>query len=174
MSASSLKIARRTSCVLAGCLACCVLAAQPASDDEPVTPPLGGGASVTLEPVADEAPTDSRLQRIVFVCREASGPVFSDRPCSPATGWRSLEVTEPPSGAVATTVPPAPPASTRPKVQSRNDPAPGGVSASRCQALHRQLEHVDDKMRAGYSAREAARLWNRWRDLKSRLRAEHC
>jgi hypothetical protein len=29
-------------------------------------------------------------------------------------------------------------------------------------------------MRDGYSSRDAARLWNRWRDLKGRLRAERC
>jgi hypothetical protein len=29
-------------------------------------------------------------------------------------------------------------------------------------------------MRAGYSAREAARLWQRWRGLKERLHATRC
>jgi hypothetical protein len=29
-------------------------------------------------------------------------------------------------------------------------------------------------MRDGYSSREAARLWNRWRELKGRLHAERC
>jgi hypothetical protein len=29
-------------------------------------------------------------------------------------------------------------------------------------------------MRSGYSAREAARLWTRWRDLKARIRERRC
>jgi hypothetical protein len=29
-------------------------------------------------------------------------------------------------------------------------------------------------MRTGYSAREAARLWNRWRDLKADIYADRC
>jgi hypothetical protein len=29
-------------------------------------------------------------------------------------------------------------------------------------------------MRTGYSAREAARLWDSWRDLKEKLRTTRC
>jgi hypothetical protein len=174
MSVSCPKTASRAVGLLAGCLASALLVARPASDAEPVASPLGGGASVTLEPVPAQSPPGSRAQRVVFVCRESSVPVFSDRPCGAATQWRSLEVEDPPAGAVATTVPPAPRASTRPKAPPRSDVAPGRVAASRCEALRRQLDDVDAKMRAGYSAREAARLWNRWRDLKSRLRTERC
>lgn len=174
MSVSCLKTASQAISVVAGCLASCALVAQPAGDDERVTSPLGGGASVTLEPVPADAPTAARKHRVVFVCRDSSVPAFSDRPCSAATEWRSLEVEDPPVGAVPTTVPPAPRASTRPRVQPLSDVAPGRDAGSRCQALRRQLEELDAKMRAGYSAREAARLWNRWRDLKSRLRTERC
>ena len=157
---------------LASGLACVLLAAPAWSDDEPVTNPLGSGASVTLEPVA--APPVVRGQRVVFVCRDAGVPVFSDRPCSPATALRSLEFAEPEAGAVATTVAPAPRASTLPQAQPRSSAPADRAAPSRCASLQRQLDDLDGKMRAGYSAREAARLWNRWRDLKSRLRAEHC
>ena len=40
--------------------------------------------------------------------------------------------------------------------------------------LMRQLGEVNSRMRAGYSAREAARLWQRWRGLKDRLHAARC
>jgi hypothetical protein len=47
-------------------------------------------------------------------------------------------------------------------------------SADRCAALKLELAQVDDQMRAGYTAREAARLWDRWRNLKERLQHERC
>ncbi len=43
-----------------------------------------------------------------------------------------------------------------------------------CARLERQLDELNDRMRAGYSAREAAKLWQRWRDTKERLRTGRC
>jgi hypothetical protein len=43
-----------------------------------------------------------------------------------------------------------------------------------CTRLQRQLDDLNDRMRAGYSAREAGRLWQRWRDTKERLRTAKC
>jgi hypothetical protein len=43
-----------------------------------------------------------------------------------------------------------------------------------CVKLERQLDELNGRMRAGYSAREAARLWQRWRDTKERLRTGRC
>jgi hypothetical protein len=40
--------------------------------------------------------------------------------------------------------------------------------------LERQLDELNNQMRTGYSAREAARLWDRWRDLKEKLRTTRC
>jgi hypothetical protein len=40
--------------------------------------------------------------------------------------------------------------------------------------LRERLAAIDDQMRSGYSAREAARLWQRWRETRERLRAQRC
>jgi hypothetical protein len=40
--------------------------------------------------------------------------------------------------------------------------------------LRARLAAIDDQMRSGYSAREAARLWQRWRETRERLRAQRC
>jgi hypothetical protein len=44
----------------------------------------------------------------------------------------------------------------------------------KCQKLRAALDSLDSRMRAGYSAREAGSLWERWRDAKARLRAADC
>ena len=116
------------------------------------------------------APASGR--RPVFVCEDAGIPVFSDRPCGAALTPRTVSFTAPPAGAAVSTSPPPPRASTKP-LPATERPA-GDKAASRCAALRRQLEDLDDRMRTGYTSREAARLWNRWRDLKSRLRSERC
>jgi len=59
-------------------------------------------------------------------------------------------------------------------VQPRDATGPGRSADTRCATLHRQLDEVNERMRTGYSSREAARLWQRWRDLRHRLRAERC
>jgi hypothetical protein len=46
--------------------------------------------------------------------------------------------------------------------------------ADRCTALKRQLDELDDRMRTGYSSREAARLWEHRRALKDGLRSAGC
>lgn len=150
-----------------------------AANDAPVTNPLGSGESVVLEPAPP--PAAPRRQRSVFVCQLDGLPVYADRPCGAAATARELMVdmprvgTPPRPGASVTTLPPTPRAATRPRAEQRhgNDPAIS-VADSRCAALHRQLDEVDDRMRAGYSAREAARLWQRWRDLRDRLRTAGC
>lgn len=168
------------------CIARLAIAACPlltlvswAAGDAAVTSPLGSGSSVVLEPAPPQAAP--RRPRSVFVCQLDGLPVYSDRPCSAAATPRELVVDVPragtPSrpGASVTTLPPAPRAATRPRAEQRhgNDPAISAVD-SHCAALHRQLDEVNDRMRAGYSAREAARLWQRWRDLKDRLRTARC
>jgi hypothetical protein len=55
-----------------------------------------------------------------------------------------------------------------------SDPTQNRRDADRCAALQLELAEVDDRMRAGYAARESARLWERWRSLKDRLRHERC
>lgn len=87
---------------------------------------------------------------------------------------RSVTTVEPPPGAVATTVPPVPRATTRPRVDPVSDPTQDRRDADHCAALRLELAEVDERMRAGYTARESARLWGRWRNLKDRLQREHC
>jgi len=120
------------------------------------------------------ASTPAGTGRQVYVCEDAGIPAYSDRPCGRAAVPRTVSFAAPPTGAAATTSPPSPRAATRPRPQPVAEQAPGEVASDRCAALRRQLEALDDRMRTGYSSREAARLWNRWRDLRSRLRSERC
>lgn len=157
---------------IAACLACSLPAAG-ATSDPPVASPLGSGQSVTLEPAPP--PANPRRHRSVFVCQESGVPMFADRPCGSASETRSLVIATPPPGAAASTIPPSPAASTRPR-PAAGKPSTAVVPApeNACTRLQRQLDDLNDRMRAGYSAREAARLWQRWRDTKERLRTGRC
>lgn len=152
-----------------------LIAALPASPSAATT---SVGESTTAGgdgAVPESAPmVGSPHQRAVFVCQQDGVPVFTDRPCGSATGPRTLTVEAPPPGAAPNTSPPRPRASTRPRLQPEEQPGTGRVADSRCATLRRQLDEFDARMRDGYSSREAARLWTRWRDLKGRLRAERC
>jgi hypothetical protein len=164
--------ARRGARLSAAGLACLLSAAWAASDP-PIANPLGSGESVVLEPAPP--PAHPRRHRAVFVCQENGVPVFADRPCGSASEMRRLVIPTPPPGAAASTTPPSPVASTRPRTVAPG-PSPQVVPASEntCTKLQRQLDELNDRMRAGYSAREAARLWQRWRDTKERLRTARC
>jgi hypothetical protein len=151
-----------------------VAGAQPVQDlaDSPPAQPLGGGGSGVLEPVP--TPDPSRQPRKVYVCRESGVPVFTDRPCGPGAATHEIDFAATGAGRSASLAPQAPLASTRPRVE----PAPAretvNVDQARCVALRERLADIDGKMRAGYSAREAARLWQRWRDTRAQLRARRC
>ncbi len=55
------------------------------------------------------------------------------------------------------------------------DPDDGGREhAAICQKLQATLDSLDSRMRTGYSAREAGRLWERWREAKARLHEANC
>jgi len=146
---------------------------------------IGTSAAAALEtdPLArdDEArhvesapPAEPRQQRAVFVCQDGDVPVFADRPCGAARASRTLVVDAPASGSVSNTQPPVPQAVIRPRPQPDGRGGTGRTAETRCTTLQRQLQELDDRMRAGYPSREAARLWNRWRELKARLRTERC
>lgn len=144
----------------------------PALPAAAATNPSGGGASIVLEPVPAAPP--ARTTRPVFVCRDAAGVVFADRPCGQVVEARMLEVDERGAGAVFSTTPKPPTASVRPRA-ARERPAHGAASGDgRCFRLRSQLDAIDDRMRSGYSAREAARLWNRWREVKAQIHAARC
>jgi hypothetical protein len=149
-----------------------------------------GPASVTFAAVADDAPAAAeastitladppaaatKRRRAVFVCEDGGIPVYADRPCGAVSPTRAIVIATPGPGATFVTSPPAPRASTRPAPARRApQPVTHDATKSRCEALERQLGEVNSRMRAGYSAREAARLWQRWRGLKDRLHAARC
>lgn len=163
---------RRTATFASILLFSAPLGADPAAEPE-VTSPLGGGASVSLEPAPP--PAMPRRQRSIYVCRDAGVPVYTDRPCGSTSVERSLPVASPATGNAPITTAPSPRASTKPRAE-RAAPAAGQIdpAATRCAALQRELDQLDDRMRAGYSAREAARLWQRWREARDRARSAHC
>ena len=170
-SCSCLPASRAAICVAAGLA--CVLRVAGATADPQVAGPLGSGASVLLEPAP--APSNPRRQRAVFVCQDDGVPVYTDRPCGSGGQARSLVVEAPRPGAAASTSPPKPRASTRPRPAEGTDVAPAAAEVeNRCLRLQQRLDALDDRMRAGYSAREAARLWQQWRDAKERLRTARC
>jgi hypothetical protein len=140
--------------------------------------PTGGGGSVVLEPVpASESRRTWR--RLVYTCTSPGLVVFSDRPCGPLPIVQEIKGRAPlgstgASGAAATVVPPKPVASTRP---ASSEPALDAGETGReatCRRLQDAVRALDDRMRAGYSAREAATLWSRWREAKQRLREADC
>jgi len=155
-------------------LPCSSVGAQSAPEVAAAAPaqPLGGGGGGVLELAPPAEPP--RPKRRVYVCREASTPVFTDRPCGFPAIVHEIPITAPGPGSAVSLAPQAPAASTRPRVM----PAPAADAATaaqvRCAALRERLAKIDDQKRSGYSAREAARLWQRWRDARARLRAQHC
>ena len=115
-------------------------------------------------------------QRAVYVCQDGGIPMYADRPCGSTIHSRTLVVDPPRAGEPVSLTPREPRAATRPRRLPVVEPGrPGDAAAANdCAALQRQLATLDERMRAGYSAREAARLWQRWRDLRERLRAARC
>ncbi len=143
-----------------------------------VDTPSSSGGSVVLEPVKQRAqPT----RRLVYSCVTPGHVIFADRPCGPASAVRELKVATP--APVATGAAPdltrarqAPSASMR-QASARDD---AGASAEvdeharACQKLQATLDEVDARMRAGYTARESGRLWQRWREAKAQLHEANC
>lgn len=143
-----------------------------------VDTPAGGGGSVVLEPVKPRAQPTSRL---VYSCVAPGLVTFSDRPCGPLPEVRELKVSAP--APAATGAAPELGKATEPAAAGRRnapgrenaDPDGGGTEdAATCQKLQATLDNLDSRMRTGYSAREAARLWERWREAKVRLREANC
>jgi hypothetical protein len=158
---------------------------QPASAQAASALPLpvvaaapGSGGSVALEPIRQRAhPT----RRLVYSCVTPGNVTFADRPCGPAPGVRELKVTGPapsPAGATPDLANDRQAASSNSLKQPVRENAGAGddvdAHATACLKLQAALDTVDARMRTGYSAREAGRLWDRWRDARTRLRAENC
>ena len=143
--------------------------------------PTGGGGTVVLEPVP--APESHRTwRRLVFTCTSPGLVVFSDRPCGPLPIVHELKGHAPVAsadipGASSTVVPSKPAASVRPASfdTQRDDVADeADQREATCRRLDDAVRALDARMRAGYSAREAALLWSRWREAKERLREADC
>jgi hypothetical protein len=132
--------------------------------------PAAGGE---LSAIAPSTPRRRRADRLVYACHEGATPVFSDRPCGDDEARRRLQIASPAAGGTASTRRAAAPATTRP-IATRPARSVAAEPADRCAPLERQLASIDARMRQGYSAREAARLWQRWRDAKAKLRAARC
>jgi hypothetical protein len=154
-------------------LPCCVIAAPsgPGAADILQAQSPGGGGSI-VEPAP--APQPPRRQRTVYVCTGVGAPVFTDRPCGRSAAVRELEFALPAAGSPASLSPPVPPASTRPRVIPEPTADAVTPAQARCTVLRERLAAIDDQMRSGYSAREAARLWQKWRDTRARLRTQRC
>ncbi|MEY2919217.1 MAG: hypothetical protein RL261_522 [Pseudomonadota bacterium] len=144
-----------------------------------VDSPSGGGGTVVLEPVPQRAqPT----RRLVYSCAGPGLVTFSDRPCGPLPEVRELRVQEPPPAAAGAAQEPGKGSkhtaqASSPAVARENANDPDGAVAAHvtaCQKLQATLDSLDSRMRTGYSAREAGRLWERWREAKVRLREANC
>jgi hypothetical protein len=149
--------------------------------------PLGGHGAAVLEPVPEpRRPASTR--RLVFSCVTPGLVTFSDRPCGPEAVTLEVKLLHRPDaerpGEAAAVRSPPPPGSTRDKT---DDPAARALVAEArersvtrqehartCQRLQDAVLALDRRMRAGYSAAEAPRLWDRWRDAKEQLRQADC
>ena len=161
-------------------LALVTITAHVCAEPAPAPPsrPGADGSVVIGEPAA--LPAKSRKSRTIFACRAAALVEFSDRPCDMAATSRSLEFTTGTGpGATPTTRPRETVASTLPKVsvpptQAESAAHDDEAQKKKCATLQGQLDAVDSRMREGYAARDAARLWNRWRELKAELHTSAC
>lgn len=147
---------------------------------EPGASPMGGAGATVLEPVPGQ-PAPDRPQRIVYTCVTPGLTTFSDRPCGPLPDRRALGIAATrtrAAGEAPTVVPRQARAATKPAaVAGRHVAQPSTRVAKlddKCSQLRDTLSGLDRQMRAGYSAREAPRLWERWRDARDRLHAAGC
>jgi hypothetical protein len=139
-------------------------AENPPAPESPATPVA----------VASARPAATRGHRLVYSCRDGNVPMFADRPCGEASLLRSLDVYTPAqSGRPPTTVAEPAKATTRPAVRETRVKA-AQEPADKCEYLQKRLDDVDDRMRAGYPARQAAQLWQRWRDARDAVREAGC
>lgn len=146
---------------------------QPAVDTA-----VESAGSVIPAPVRERARPTTRL---VYTCVTPGLVTFADRPCGPAAQQRELKLDLPrPAAAgeapsIAEPMPAA--AKARRDTVAKADVAAARIAADRaatCLRLEAALDEVDSQMRAGYPAREAGRLWERWRGARASLREARC
>jgi hypothetical protein len=139
-----------------------------------VDSPQGGGGAVVLEPAPARA---SVSRRTIFTCVTPHLVTYSDRPCGPLTGIRLLRTVTPPRDELQAAAPPLEPAPAAAPKRGRDADGPARPARTReqdCAPLEAAVAELDQVMRAGYSARESARLWERWREARARLREADC
>lgn len=161
--------------LLVGCLA--VAMAKAAADDAIGDGLRAGGDSAGIEdaaPARAAAATPARRSRAIFVCRGAVPVIFADRPCGQFAETRVLQLDEPAPGRAASVVHVPPADATRPRSEPQARDTSTTARDERCRRLRTQRERLDDRMRSGYSAREAAQLWNRWREVDAQIYAARC
>ena len=148
--------------------------------------PYGGSGGAVLEP-ASETPAALRpTKRLVFSCVTPGLVTFSDRPCGPAQQLYEVRLLPPHAtqpGEGTSIDKPKPVAANRASREGTRstETAEAAAAASKaiehtrtCERLQEAVQTLDRRMRAGYSASEAPRLWDRWRDAKERLRQADC
>jgi hypothetical protein len=149
----------------------------------------GSAGSVAPDPVPVRARTTRRL---VYSCATPTLVTFADRPCGAQPVLRELKVQSPARAAgaapvvgAAASAPKAEPvhaaprtaadASAQASARSSHEAIPSEQKQQEaCRKLQARLDQVDAVMRAGYSAAQAGRLWDRWREAKSNLREARC
>lgn len=141
-------------------------------------PPQAASPARELAPTLPDTVGRMRVaRRDVFVCRERTVTIYADRPCGELALKRELvlRIPEPPAGKAPSTDAAPAVAATRPRTEPTADArAAKPDSRARCRQLNDAIETVNERMRAGYSARESARLWQRWREAHDRLREADC
>jgi hypothetical protein len=143
--------------------------------------PAGGGGSVVLQPVPATASTRP-ARRVVFSCVTPHLVIFADRPCGADLVVRELRLDPAATGPgrTGTVMPESPRESARGAAgrDALDEPsaelANGSRQAATCERLQAAVQALDDRMRNGYTAREAGRLWDRWREARGRLREADC
>jgi hypothetical protein len=134
-------------------------------------------AGLTLSCIAAAA-QNAAAHRPIYVCSRAAPVIFSDRPCGPLAETRVLHVPGPGPGSGpgrASSVASAPATdATRPRTEPRVADVKPVDRDDRCRQLREERRRLDDRMREGYPAREAARLWKRWREVDAKIYAARC
>lgn len=125
-------------------------------------------------PAESDAPAPGIVA--VYSCERAGQRVFSDVPCGPGLERQEVDV-----GAMNSY---APPAIDRRPVVVHPSPRPEEPYAVRapessgesqaCLALENAIEHLNARMRAGYSSAEGERLRRRWHELKDEHHRAGC
>jgi len=144
---------------------------------EALTPANAGRtdrAGAAPAPPQTSPPVPTWRTRPIFVCGHAVPVIFSDRPCGTTAEARVLRVHDPGPGRAASVARAPTRETTRPRPEPQAPEAKHVESDERCRKLRDERERLNDRMRAGYSAREAARLWNRWREVEAKIYAARC